>query len=595
MGFPRRKPARPSVRRALIGLVSGGLLLPAALLTATPAAAIAGVSLVSSTSWTEASPVGATHIVGQVRNNTAANVTQVRVNVNLVDAKPNDTWFTYANVAVLGPGEYSPFELLLFPPPAGYSSYTIGTITYAPSVSQPYHSQLASTIGSCVGLPADWVCGAVTNNGTVTVDRVQAVITYLDGSNNAVAVEHPMAENATGGTTLAPSETGHYIVALTPGEPVGTSSLVLAEPEYATDLSSNPLDLGGVNVGKTGQGTVTLFNTGSLPITVSGVQAAPSAEFAAPSNDCPASGLAGGQSCHVTVRFTPAARGSRSGTLTITDNVAGSPQTVAITGTGTAPQVAFTPSAGLDFGSTQRAGNPGMVKNVTLTNTGDGQLTITSMTSDDPADFSVDGSACPRGPYTVAAGGSCTIVVTFAPTIAGPYGLNVPHTNLAAANLVVVDDAGSGTQKLPLSGLATGPGAQFSVANVTITGVGFGEQALNIPSDPMVVTLMNNGSDPLVISGVAMTGDFTENDSCGALPATLPAGTSCTLTITFTPSQLGKRSGGLTITDNAANTQQSITLSGFGVNVSGRRQGSGIHRELLTRPIVAIPIVPDAF
>jgi hypothetical protein len=236
-----------------------------------------------------------------------------------------------------------------------------------------------------------------------------------------------------------------------------------------------------------------------------------------------------------------------------------------------------------------------MLKTVTLTNPGDGPLTITSMSTDDPADFSVDGSGCPVSPFTVAPGGHCAIVVTFSPVIAGPYGLNVPHTNLAAANLVVVDDAGAGTQKLPLSGMAAGPGAQFSVGNVTIAGLDFGLQPLNIPSVGAFVTLTNNGTDPLVVSRIGATGDFSEIDSCGTLPTTIAAGASCTLGITFTPTQLGSRTARLTITDNAANNQQSIALSGVGVNVSGRRQGSGIHREQLVGPIVAIPVVPDSF
>jgi len=45
--------------------------------------------------------------------------------------------------------------------------------------------------------------------------------------------------------------------------------------------------------------------------------------------------------------------------------------------------------------------------------------------------------------------------------------------------------------------------------------------------------------------------------------------------------------------DNAANAQQSITLTGIGINVSGRRQGWGVHRELLMGPIVAIRSSPE--
>jgi hypothetical protein len=176
----------------------------------------------------------------------------------------------------------------------------------------------------------------------------------------------------------------------------------------------------------------------------------------------------------------------------------------------------------------------------------------------------------------------------FTPAIAGPYGMNVPNANIVAANLVVVDDAG--TQKLPLKGVALGPGAQFAIGGVVIAGIDFGPQGVNYPSPPADVTLTNNGSEALLISKILLTGDFSENDNCGALPITLASGASCTLHIRFTPSQPGKGTGGLTITDNAANAQQSITLVGVGINVSGRRQGSGIHRELLLGPIVAIPI-----
>ncbi len=590
MGFPRRNPARPSIRRALIGLLTGAMVLPAALLSATPAAAVAPIGLVSSTSWMESLPgnVTAVHIVGQVHNNTAGNVTLVRVDVSLADATANDSAWTYTTLDVLGPGEDSPFELLLFPAPTGYTGYTIGAITYAVAASQPYHSQLAATIDPCpAGYSAEWVCGSVTNNGTITVDSVRAVITYLDGSNHAVATEHPVAENASAGTTLAPAETGDFRFLPTPGEPVGTSSLVVAEPDYPADLNPNPLDVGGANVGKTGQQDVTLVNNGPLPIKVSAVLAVPSPEFTA-THDCPNAGLASGESCHITVRFTPASRGVRSGTLTITDDAAGSPLTVGLTGKGTAPQVAFLPAPGLDFGNSVRAGTPGLTKTATLINTGDGQLTITSMATDDPVDFKVDGSACPITPSTVAPGGHCLIGVTFMPAIAGPYGLNIPQTNLAAANLIVVDDAG--TQQLPLSGFSPGPGAQFTLDGVVIAGVDFGPQAVNLQSLPAVVTLTNNGTESLVLSKIVMTGEFTEIDTCGSLPATIAVGVSCTLRIRFMPSQLGSRTGLMTITDNAGNFQQSISLTGTGVNVSGRRQGSGVHRELLTGPIVAIPI-----
>src|SRR4029077_19893569 len=157
-------------------------------------------------------------------------------------------------------------------------------------------------------------------------------------------------ENANAGTTLAPNETGHFQVWLTPGEPVGTRTpLIVAEPRPPVDLNPVPLDIGHVNMGETGQQDATLTNTGSLPVKVTAEQATPTPEITA-STDCPSSGLAGGLSCHVTVHFAPAALGARTGTLTITDDAAGNQQSLPLTGTGTAPDVIFNPSTQLDFG-----------------------------------------------------------------------------------------------------------------------------------------------------------------------------------------------------------------------------------------------------
>jgi Cep192 domain 4 len=44
--------------------------------------------------------------------------------------------------------------------------------------------------------------------------------------------------------------------------------------------------------------------------------------------------LAAGSRCTISVRFSPTATGTRTGTLEIADNANGSPQTVTLTGTG---------------------------------------------------------------------------------------------------------------------------------------------------------------------------------------------------------------------------------------------------------------------
>lgn len=78
---------------------------------------------------------------------------------------------------------------------------------------------------------------------------------------------------------------------------------------------------------------VTLTNNGTGPLTISSIAA--SGDFAQ-TNSCPpsTSTLAAGANCTISVRFAPTATATRNGTLTITDNGAGSPQTVPLSGTG---------------------------------------------------------------------------------------------------------------------------------------------------------------------------------------------------------------------------------------------------------------------
>ncbi|PYV35157.1 MAG: hypothetical protein DMG22_03325, partial [Acidobacteria bacterium] len=68
-------------------------------------------------------------------------------------------------------------------------------------------------------------------------------------------------------------------------------------------------------------------------------------------NNCGAS-VAVGANCTINVTFTPAATGTRSGTLTVTDNATNSPQTASLTGTGNTTTAGLTPTS-LTFASQQ--------------------------------------------------------------------------------------------------------------------------------------------------------------------------------------------------------------------------------------------------
>src|SRR5262249_18058513 len=150
--------------------------------------------------------------------------------------------------------------------------------------------------------------------------------------------------------------------------------------------------------------TVTVTNTGVGPLLVSGLTSTNPAEFSiAPSSNCLGSPILAGATCTVSVTFTPAALGARSGSLLIADNAAGSPQSIPLTGTGApvpAPVVSTTPTvaAGLAFGNIVTS-QPSAALPVTVTNTGTGPLTVSGVTvgGANPTEFVVSGNTCLAG------------------------------------------------------------------------------------------------------------------------------------------------------------------------------------------------------
>src|SRR5271167_2255514 len=144
---------------------------------------------------------------------------------------------------------------------------------------------------------------------------------------------------------------------------------------------------------------VTLTNTGNAALTIASITA--SGDFTQ-TNNCGTS-VAVGSSCTISVMFTPTGGGTRSGTLSISDNAPGSPQMVTLSGTGGAagPAVSLTP-ASVTFPS-QPTGTASGTQPVTLTNTGNAALTIASITAS--GDFTQTNNCG----TSVAVGSSCTI------------------------------------------------------------------------------------------------------------------------------------------------------------------------------------------
>lgn len=107
-------------------------------------------------------------------------------------------------------------------------------------------------------------------------------------------------------------------------------------------------------------------------------------------------------------------------------------------------------------------------------------------------------------------------------------------------------------------------GLTSASATVSSTSLSFADQGVDTTSAAQRVTLGNIGDGTLTVASINITGDFAERHDCGS-PAQVVPGSNCALDVTFTPSELGPRTGTLTVTDNAPGGPRVVSLSGRGV------------------------------
>jgi hypothetical protein len=207
------------------------------------------------------------------------------------------------------------------------------------------------------------------------------------------------------------------------------------------------------------------------------------------------------------------------------------------------PQTGVTASpSALNFGSVA-TGATSAAQTVTVNNpTGSAAPVSSIATTGDFAQTNTCGTS-------VAANGSCTVSVTFSPTATGSR----------TGNLTV--NAGGVTNTVSLSGTGTAPGPVLGANPASLT---FGRTVVGASGGTRTVTLTNSGTSAATVSNVAVTGDFSQSNNCGAVAA----GASCTVTVGFTPTAAGTRTGTLTVTSNANNSPTSVGLTGTAIDSS---------------------------
>jgi hypothetical protein len=293
---------------------------------------------------------------------------------------------------------------------------------------------------------------------------------------------------------------------------------------------------------------ITISNTGGVGVALQ--TPVVTGDFAISANTCGAT-LAANSGCTVAVEFAPTASGTRTGSLNVVDS-AGT-QTASLTGVGLLPATDALAPLALSFAA-QQLNTASAAQTVTLTNAGDAALTLIA-------------AQITSGSFTVVNGcgnslnghASCALQVAFVPTSVGA----------APGVLTVTDEFRSQTVTLGGTGVAP-PGVSLSPA----AGMSFATTGVGLSSAAQTVTLTNNGGVQLTLGSISISGNFSivsGSNSCGA---SLAAGAACTLQIVFVPTAAGSRTGVLTIVDNAANSPQSVQLTGTGVDFSLAASGS---------------------
>lgn len=231
-------------------------------------------------------------------------------------------------------------------------------------------------------------------------------------------------------------------------------------------------------------------------------------------------------------------------------------------GTVTVGALEITPS-NVNFG-TLYLGQLG-VQGIILKNTGTTPITFSSfkITGGNAASEYGDISFCPpyfsSMPGTLPAGKSCLVGVGLLAT------LKIFSPTPSATTLVITDSAAGSPQTVQLTTLVINP-----VATLSSTYLSSGKLTFPITtvgkSNLQSITVTNTGNTPLTFGGTPASvssgsGDFTLT-STTCTNATLNTGGTCVIGVTFTPKATGTFTGTLKVTDNAANSPQTITLSG---------------------------------
>lgn len=217
-----------------------------------------------------------------------------------------------------------------------------------------------------------------------------------------------------------------------------TATLTInAAPAPAIQLSSTSITFSNVVVGSPVSQTLIITNAGTATLSISQINVA-GAGFSVSGFSLPLS-VSAGQRATVAIEFNPTSAGGVSGNISIVSNAPTSPTSVSLS----ASAVAATPTLGispisLSFGNVT-IGTASTAQTVTVTNTGNSSLTISSIIPS--AGYSLSGGGAP---VTLAPSQELTLSVTFDPTAAGSANGTISIASNATGSPAVISLSGTG-------------------------------------------------------------------------------------------------------------------------------------------------------
>jgi hypothetical protein len=305
-------------------------------------------------------------------------------------------------------------------------------------------------------------------------------------------------------------------------------------------LNASPavIDFGNISLGASNSQLITLANVGNTTLTLSGVSV--SGTGFSISGLSSTQTIAPGRGITFTCQFQPAAAGAVTGAVSVSTDTAGTSATIALIGNGSQAQLSATP-ASVNFGIVS-LGSPNS-QPIMLQNPGNASLTFSKVALTGTG-FSVTGIATGS---SVAAGGSMSFNIMFAPTTSGAVSGAVTLVSNGTPSQLTIPLSGTG--QTATHSLSANP-ASLNFNSVTVGNTG----SLNS-------TITNTGNSNVTISGVSASAGFTPSGLSNGM--TLQPNQSATLTVVFAPNTAGAASGAVSIS-GSANASLAVPVAGTG-------------------------------